>query len=182
MRFERWVGGLLICVGLNACTLERTVLRDSASSTYWRAADELDFWDDLALRPVTTNSDALHGLLGLAGEEASTEAYDLRLAAARERGWISTDDELLRNESATVGMIAVAVCDILGVQGGLSMRVLGPSPRYCTKELVFRELIPPRTENQSLSGLEFIDLVSRMEDELRRQSAGAAEPREETES
>ncbi len=46
------------------------------------------------------------------------------------------------------------------------MRLLGPSPRYCTRELVFLGILPPRTEHQSLSGLELMDVVGRLEDRL----------------
>ena len=57
---------------------------------------------------------------------------------------------------------------IMDIKGGLTMCLLGPSPRYCTRELVYLEIIPNRTENQSLSGLEFIELVSNIEDEMRK--------------
>ena len=63
-------------------------------------------------------------------------------------------------------MIAMAACDILQIEGGLTMRMFGPSPRYCTRELIYLELIPQRTDYQSLSGLEFIDLLGRIESHL----------------
>ena len=61
-------------------------------------------------------------------------------------------------------MISMAVCEILDIRGGLTLSLAGYTPRYCTRELVFMEILPPRTEFQSITGLEFIDLISRMED------------------
>ncbi len=122
-----------------------------------------------------TNHDALHGLLLLADGSDPHETYEQRLANARSRGWIATHAAPPANESAEVGMMAMAVCDILSIKGGLTMRLMGPSPRYCTRELIFLEILPPRSERLSLSGLEFIDLVGRVEDRM------TAQPRSEKE-
>ena len=62
-----------------------------------------------------------------------------------------------------MGMIATATCDILDIRGGVTMHLLGPSGRYATRELIYLDVIPPRTDNQSLSGLEFLDLAGRIE-------------------
>ena len=154
------------------CAIERTMLEDSAVDAFGSVEAELDFWDDLATRRVVTNDDALHGLLLLAGEDGGID-YAARLEAARGRGWLPESTSPPKNESAAVGMIAVAVCDILEIEGGVTMRLLGPLPRYCTRELVFLEIIPGRTENQSLSGLEFIDLAGRVEDAMTGRRPGA---------
>ncbi|MCP3903040.1 MAG: hypothetical protein GY715_05325 [Planctomycetes bacterium] len=163
---------LLLVLMAGGCTIERMVHDDSAADALGALDDELDFWDEVATRHSVTNNDALHGLLLLAGvsEENETENDDIsfsrRLRLARERGWIAEDRELPPNETATVGLMAMAVCEILEIPGGLSARVFGPSPRSCTRELIHRRMIPPRTDNQALSGLEFIDLVGRSEDHL----------------
>jgi hypothetical protein len=166
----------VLAFSLAGCAVERTVLEDSAVDAYPGYEAELDFWDELATRSVVTNNDALYGLLLVSGEESPPAEYEGRLTAARARGWLGGEDAPPMNESAAVGLIAVAVCDILDIKGGLTMRVFGPSGRYCTRELVYREYIPRRTDNQSLSGLEFIDLLSRVEDEMRppaEEEAGA---------
>jgi len=167
MRFDRVLLLSVLVVGgcLWGCAAERTVLEDSAVDIHGDYESELDFWDNLATRRVVTNDDALYGLLLVGGAEP-TGGYEARLAAARERGWIPERAGALKDESATVGMVSVAVCDILDVQGGITMRLLGRSPRYCTREVVYLELMPLRSEYQSLSGLEFIDLVSRVEDAM----------------
>ncbi len=159
---------LLFAIGaftLSGCAPGRSWSENSAFDTYPTEAEELDFWDDLAERSVVTNNDALYGLLLLADDaSARKKSYQDRLAAAQAAGWLKSDDSPPANESARVGMISLAVCDILDITGGVTMFVLGPSTRYCTHELVYLEVIPPRSENQSLSGLEFIDLVGRVQD------------------
>ncbi|MFM8697537.1 MAG: hypothetical protein ACKOF7_02525, partial [Phycisphaerales bacterium] len=76
---------------------------------------------------------------------------------ARRRQWIDSGWNRPADESAQVGWMAVAGCRIIGETGGATMRNFGPKPRYATKELVFMDVLPLRTENQSLSGKEFVD-------------------------
>ena len=65
----------------------------------------------------------------------------------------------------------MAGCQILDIQGGLTMRVLGPSPRYCTRELVAMGMLPGLTANEALSGLEFIAYIDGLEERDRLQRA-----------
>ena len=127
---------------------------------------ELDFWEGVEARRIVTVNDVLHALFLLADGSDSFVAYEQRVAEAKRRKWLAAGADPDANESATVGLVAMAACQILDVKGGLTMRVLGPSPRYCTRELVFLGILPPRTEHQSLSGLELIDVVGRVEDRL----------------
>jgi hypothetical protein len=170
----RVAAALLLLLGLSGCSLQRTVLDDSIVDVYGAAEDDLDFWDKVAERPVVTNDDALHGLLMLAEGEDPADAYPARLEEARRRGWLADDAEPQRNASTAMGMVSMAVCEILDVEGGLMMRLVGRTPRYCTRELVHTGVVPNRTENQSLTGLEFADLVRRVAD--RRQLAQSDEP------
>ncbi|MDP7030218.1 MAG: hypothetical protein QF733_08360 [Phycisphaerales bacterium] len=140
----------------------RTTLDTPAAAAFPEADDSLDFWDALETQPVTTNDDALHGLLLLAGREPHADGWDARIQAAREAGWL-TETPPPATESAQMGFIAVCVCHILDVQGGLSMRIFGLNSRYATRELVHMGLIPGITEHEALSGAEFIALLGAVE-------------------
>ncbi|TVQ55186.1 MAG: hypothetical protein EA377_03930 [Phycisphaerales bacterium] len=168
----RFCLGVFLLLGVllqNGCAMERTTAESSVVDSYATPDDELDFLDALERRRVVTNHDAIHALLMAAEPEAHEDLptdYESRVNRARQRGWVKEDAELPPNESATVGMIAVAVCDMLEIKGGLTMRVFGPSPRYATRELIFRQILPRRTDNQSMTGLEFIDLLSRVQERM----------------
>lgn len=149
---------------LSGCA--RTTLVDSAADKFPGDDAELQFWQQLETQPVVTNNDALHGLTLLADGLDPAEDYEQRIATARERGWLGGSDAPPANESVRMGTIAVAICEILDIKGGVTMHVFGPIPRYCTRELVFLRYIPPRTEFQAVSGLEFIDLISRAGEQM----------------
>lgn len=186
MRSEAWlkafgVAALAAALLLPACG--RTVREASVADT--RSAldvtSELDFWDDLAMQDAVTNHDALHALIlafdllseaaadheNEGGAEAAAPAplaFDTKVALARERGWIAEDAVLTANETARVGWVARAVCLEAGIDGGLSMRLFGPIPRYALRELTYERLMGTKSENQALSGLELIATIGRVQD------------------
>jgi len=156
---------------LAAC--ERSRIEDSAVDRFPRAQQEIDFLDALQSQVVVTNDDALHGLIALSDGTDLNKTYDARVELARRRGWIDAGWNRPADESAQIGWMAVAGCRIVGVQGGATMRLLGPTPRYATKELVFMDVLPLRTENQALSGREFVDFLNRL-GRLKRQGKALA--------
>lgn len=148
---------------LPACA--RTLNEGSAVDTH--AGDDAAFWNALEDDRTITNHDALHGLFLLADGEDPNATFEDRIAAARARHWIPADaPNPVANESATVGRVASVAARIAEIKGGLSMRLAGPTPRYATRELIYMGILADRTENQSMSGLEFIDLVGRLEDHM----------------
>ena len=166
MRSSVWPLMILLLASAGMVGCARTMLESSAVDDWPGNEAELEYLEALETQRVVTNHDALHGLLLLADGADPHETYEQRLADARQRGWLAPDASPEANESAAIGMMAVAVCEILEIDGGLTMLFFGPSPRYCTRELIFLDILPPRSEHQSLSGLEFIDLLGRIEDRL----------------
>jgi hypothetical protein len=186
MRSDRSVTALLpaaiaaAALALAAC--ERSRVEDSAVERFPRGTQELDFIDALNNQVVVTNDDALHGLISFADGTDLSTTYEGRVEVAQRKGWLPAGWSRPGDESAQVGWMAVAGCRILGVKGGVTMRLTGPTPRYATKELVFMDVIPLRTENQSLSGKEFVDYLNRLERFQRGGRALALAREQETQS
>ncbi len=183
-----WTGLRAACAAVAMCGVAtgsgctRSIAAGSAVDTTAGADANLDFWQAMETQRVVTNNDALHGLFLLVDDGDPAAGYEERLAAAQQRGWIKQSPPA--NESARMGTIAVAACEYLDERGGLTMMMFGRSPRYATRELVYLQLIPARTEHQAISGPEFLELVGRLQDESTRRSvsARAAAPAAENES
>lgn len=161
-----FVALLGLTLGSGCSLTPRTVSNDSAADAFGTSETEFEFWDEVATRGLVTNHDALYGLLLATGDDPDSvpDSYAARLQRARELGWV--DGDLEPNASVRVGSVARAVCEVLGLGGGVTMRVVGPTERYATRELVYRQMLPPLTAAQSLTGLEFVDLIGRLEDGL----------------
>lgn len=172
-------GAVAVAVALGC---ERSRVEDSAIEKFPRQTQELDFLDALMGQVVVTNGDALHGLIAFADGADLASTYAGRVEVAKRKGWLPGGWDRPPEESAQVGWMAVAACRILGVKGGLTMRLTGPTPRYATKELVFMEVLPLRTDNQSLSGKEFVDFLNRLERFQKNGRALALAREQETQS
>ena len=154
----------LACWALLATVLgcERQMAQSSVTDRFPRPEQELDHAESLESTAVVTNNDMLHGFIVFASGEDPWTTYAQRVLDARARGWVPRDWREPANESATVGRMASIASHIVEIRGGLSFMLLGPTPRYALRELMYQDILPPRTENQSLSGLEFTDFLNRL--------------------
>jgi hypothetical protein len=152
---------ILLLLALAGC--KPYVMSSSAVDTYGKADQEIDFLAAVEKMPAVTNNDALHAFLLLQDGDDTCPDYAGRVQEGVRRGWLSKGEPKLPNEAARVGWMATAGCVVMNVKGGLTMRVIGPVPRYATKELVYMEILPLRTENQVLTGSEFVDYLNRLQ-------------------
>lgn len=155
------IAGAIALCSLAGCA--RTTVDSSLVTRDELRADELEFFAQLDSQPVVTNDDALHAFFLFATGEDPHDTYEQRVDAARLKGWIPLNDTPPGNESVSVGTVAVALTRITGVRGGVTMRLLGPTPRAATRELIFLDVLPDRTEWQALSGAEFVEVLGRAE-------------------
>lgn len=165
---------LVLILGSGCSLMERTRVDQTILQAHPGELDDFDFWDALAEQAVVSNDDALHSLILMSDEQDPSSDFEGRMAIAAEKGWLTgTSLPLEANESVSVGLLSVAGCRILQLQGGLTMRVFGPSPRYCTRELASLGILPDLTQNEALNGLEFIAFMNNIEERLELQDAWA---------
>ena len=125
---------------------------------------QLDFWHTLTTRSVTSNDEAFHGLILFV--DGRDEAADF----AGRVEWMNAQNMLPRgfdrpsNEAVRRGTLAVTITRLLNIKGGLIMRLFGPTPRYATRELQYLNILPQSSPHQTLSGMEFVGLIGRIED------------------
>ncbi len=161
---------LFVSALLLACCA-RTTLKGSVvdQHTSREETTELDFWDGLAEQRAVSNSDALHALI-LSFTQDDSPDHAARVLLATKRGWIRSGTEIPARETARVGWVARAVCLETGIEGGLTMRLIGPRQRYAVKELNHMRWLPEMSQNQAVSGLQLISVLSEAEDHLAGES------------
>lgn len=163
MRFD--VLPRLTCVAyvmaLSAC--QPYMLKSSAVDKFAAPQQEIEFLDALEDMSAVTNNDALHGLLIIEDGKDLSNDYQERVAQGIRRKWLSSSFDLPANAAAHIGWMAGTGCRIMKIRGGLTMMIFGPVDRYAVKELIYMEILPLRTDNQSLTGGEFIDYLNRLE-------------------
>jgi hypothetical protein len=125
---------------------------------------QMEFWHTLASRPVTSNDEAFHGLLLYLDGQDPAGSYADRVQVMRSRRMLPGDFAAPADAAVRRGDLAVAISRAMQIKGGLMMHALPRSPRYATRELVFLELYPASTPNQTFSGSEFVGVIGRIED------------------
>ena len=129
---------------------------------------EMAFWGHIAERPAVSNDEALHGLLLFADGVDFTRSWEERLEIAKERNWVSGSFNEAPDLALQRGTLARAVAVICRIRGGVMMRVLGPTARYAHRELVWEGIIAGGTANQTITGLEFVGVISKAQDYMLR--------------
>lgn len=169
-----------LCLGagvINAgCT--RTTVRQPEATNYDPSDEnaELDFWHNLPGRSAVTNDEGLHGVLVFADGEDPTRSYQDRVALLKERGWVTGGFDEPGTLAMQRGTLAKALCHVLEVKGGVMMRVTDTSPRYAARELVYLGIMAPGTEQQVLSGLDYLGVISKAQDFQTLRDAGGSAP------
>lgn len=165
------VAGILVTLLGGGCARTRVDASLALPVVVGDVNAELDFWDALTVRPVVCNDDGLHGLLLFADGSDPALSYSERVVIARSRNWIAPD----WNEPAYLAMqrgtLARAVAVYCGIEGGVMMRLLGPHPRYASRELQYLGMMGTGSEQQALSGREFMGVISKAQDYLLLQEA-----------
>ncbi len=162
------LAGALLCLLPASCA--RSTLQSTVADHYGGAdaMQEMDFWDGLAVLPAVSNRDVVHAMLLSFGRQPKGASSDWKteLKAAQQRGWIAADADPRPEETARVGMVARVICMEAKIKGGATMRLLGPSERYATKELNHMRWLPDMAPAQSISGGQLLAVLSKAEDRL----------------
>lgn len=126
---------------------------------------QMEFWHQLALRPVTSNDEAFHGLLLYLDNQDANADYEHRLAALKSRGLVAGWFNRPADEAIRRGTLAVAIGKMLKIRGGVMMSLTGGNvDRYAMRELEFLEIYPQSSENQTFSGGEFVGIIGKIDD------------------
>jgi hypothetical protein len=123
---------------------------------------QMEYWHGLTDRPVVSNNEALHGLILFKNLEDPASDYAGRVQWLRDNGYLSIEPGGGEN-ATTLGTLAHILAQMLEVDGGLTMRLVGPNPRYALRELVYLGVMTPGTSQQGIAGIDFVGLLARAE-------------------
>jgi hypothetical protein len=127
-------------------------------------AAQLEFWHGLEDRPITCNDEAFHGLLIFVNGQDDSKDYDARVAELKSLHLLTGSFNRPAEEAVQRGTVASVLVRALKIKGGWALTVLGPMPRYATRELVYLSLFPPSSPEQTFSGSEFVGIMGKADD------------------
>jgi hypothetical protein len=125
---------------------------------------QINYWHAMTEEPIATNDQAFHGLLLYADGTDESADYAARVATLKARKMLPKAFDQPGTAAVRRGTLAVALMRLLNQRGGVTTTLLGPTPRYAVRELMFLNVYPPSTPNQSFTGNEFVGIIGRVED------------------
>lgn len=127
------------------------------------AESDAQFFMLLVQKPVATMNDGYQAVAMLAEESAELRPADECHKMLTERGIAHENWTEGGSEPLPKGRLAYMLCQALDIKGGLTMRVFGPSDRYCLFECQYLELMPGGAQYQHVTGGELVSAVDRAE-------------------
>jgi hypothetical protein len=125
---------------------------------------QAEFWYQMSERPLACNDEAFHALLLYLDNTDPANDYTTRVAELRRRKMLPTRFDRPGDEGVERGTFAVALVQAMRIKGGVMLTMLGPTPRYATRELQYLNLYPPSSPEQGFSGTELVGIIGRVED------------------
>lgn len=169
----------LACVLTLGCQSQRVEnpLIEPDQTVEQTADAQLDFWHELAQRPLVANNDAFHALLLFVDGEDASESYAARVEALKNRDMLPGSFNGEADAAITRGDLAVALVGALDIKGGVMLRITGgTSRRYATRELVYEGIFPESSEHQTFTGTQFIGIIGKAEDYQRGSTQPSNQP------
>jgi hypothetical protein len=162
--FERlaiWLAPFLLLVGCHSAHVAEPLTQKFGGNA---PEAQMDFWHALGERPVTCNDEAFHGLLLYVDGQDPANDYAGRVDLLKSRRMLPQHFDKPAEEAVQRGVLAAAIARALNIKGGLTMHLLGPLPRYATRELMYAGIYPPSSARQTFSGAEFLGIMGKVED------------------
>jgi len=125
---------------------------------------QMEFWHTLAERDLTSNDEAFHGVLLYLKDADPATDYAGRMGALKKRGLLDASFNEPANQAIERGTLAQVLVRMLKIKGGVFQRLTHDHPRYAVRELMYMDLYPPSSPNQTFSGTEFLGIIGRIED------------------
>ncbi len=139
------------------------------------AVDSAAYLDGVSSLPTVSEAEAFRGVL-LVLAEPHKATFAEAVTALQDRKIVDANWDFQADRPITKGKVAYMTYQACGIKGGLTLLLTGPSQRYCLKELQYRGLISPGLSYNTVTGMEYLAILGRI-DEFRQTGkvAGASD-------
>ena len=123
--------------------------------------DSAEFIDRIASQASVSENDAARGILLLLDGKDAAPNFQKRVESLRARQIVDSRWDFSAARPITKGKFAYMICQAGGVPGGVMLTVLGPTRRYCLRELQYRDVMVQGSMFTSVTGLEYVSVLTR---------------------
>ena len=165
---KRWARAAVVLVaatGLTGCGTSAGITGGQSAGP--ANENSAEYLDRLSSETEVTENDALSGMLLLldGADEAGTFAQ--RVTALEQRGIVAGSWAHDSQRALTRGRLAYMICQACKIKGGVILRLLGSSQRYCLRELQYMEMMGDGMGWGEVTGMEMVAVLSRADTYIR---------------
>jgi len=139
--------------------------------------DSAAYLDYISSKPTVTQADAIKGILLLLGEKRQM-TFAQAVKTLLDKRIVSPNWQFNPTKPITKGQVAYMAYQLCRMTGGLTILLTGPSCRYCLKELQYRGIMSPGMPYNSVTGMEYVAILGRVDEYLQTGTVSGAEQRE----
>lgn len=149
----------IAAAGLSGCASGSRIIGKGVA----RAAGEnsAGYLDRMSRQPSVAENDALGGILMLLDGKDDTRTFGQRVDVLEQRGIVGPSWSHKASRALTRGRLAYMICQACDIKGGIILRLLGPSRRYCLRELQYMEVMGMGSQWGQPTGMEFVAVLTR---------------------
>jgi hypothetical protein len=129
--------------------------------------DSAAFLDRISSQARVTENDAMRGMLMLLDGKDACKTFEERVKSLAERRVVDRSWEFGSHRPVTKGKLAYMIYQACKVRGGVVVTLMGPTQRYCLRELEYQRFISEGTIYTDVTGMEFLAVVSRADAYMR---------------
>jgi len=119
------------------------------------------FIDRISSQKNVSENDAFRGMLMLLDGEDAAATFEARVQALQERDVLPAEWAFQADRPLTRGRLAYMVHQACDVPGGVTLTLLGPTQRYCLRELQYRGFVGDGALYTPISGMEYVAVMKR---------------------
>ncbi len=156
----------VMTIVLTSCQVATETPKVTGGDVRLSGADSAAYLDGISSNPTVTEAEAMKGIL-LVLDEKRKMNFAEAVAALQERKIVASNWDFQADKAITRGRIAYMAYQAFGLKGGLTLWLTGPSQRYCLKELQFRGFMGAGISYNTITGMEYVSILGRI-DEFRQ--------------
>ena len=131
---------------------------------------DAEFLYNLTNKRYCSTDDAYQGILYFVDGQDSSADFKERVARVQMHGLVKKSWKHNPQGPITKGKVAYMFARALEIPGGLMYNITNGCPRYALRELIYQDIIRIGSEDDKLSGAEYVGILGRADDY--RQAAG----------
>lgn len=152
-------------VGMSGCAVSS--IRIPESPALAAEEDSAAFLDRMSSCENVSESDAMRGMLILVKGDDPTKTFEQRVQLLRDKGVVASGWSCDAERPITKGKFAYMIYQASKIPGGVVLTLTGPTQRYCLRELQYQEMMTEGTLFTPVSGVEFVDVLTRADTYIR---------------